>query len=388
MANRPSLIKRKKATTKKTRSEQYMINHKAYGDEPVYKSKELTPLQLTASYNWYNYMCDAKEGKEYLSTYLKNTNRLTTLKQVKSIPDKLLPATLCWQARMMSQGAILPPNSLQFFENTLQESILSGQRMASEGQREPEGKPIKAENKPSQQERLYAQYDHIACQVEEAIDKFLDTWAPGFSMFSFLQANEVSQQIAKNLHDKYNPQLLEIETAYTSDMEGYEGYSKDKLFKLYGFFIMIVEDIEQFQNNKKKVRKTRTAKPVSTEKKLKNFKYKEFDNVLKIQSEYPSKIIGAAELWTFNTKYNHLTVYRMEDASGLDVSRMSIIGFDSATSKTKKIKARKVDEVLRNLQAAGKISLRKFIDEAPGTFQTKLQERVNDSTLLLRVVAK
>jgi hypothetical protein len=148
---------------------------------------------------------------------------------------------------------------------------------------------------------------------------------------------------------------------------------------------MIVEDLEKYSNNSKKVRKPRAKKPITAEKKLKDFKYQKFDNVKKIQSIQPENIFGSSELWVFSTKYNQLTVFRTTDPSGLDVYRTSIRNFDPITSHTKKLKSKDVDNILREVQNAGKVSLRNILKNARGSDQ-KLQERINENTILVRVV--
>ena len=272
MARRPSLIKLKSKKKSKSKQEQFLINSKAYGNEPVYKSKELTQVEITNAYNWYNYMCESKEGKDFLITYLKNTERAKDLKAVRSIPDKFIPSTVCWIARMRSQGAVLPEKTKEYFNSRLKEAISDGQRRAQNEQPEQEDGSGNEPRKLTIQERMAIQYDQLACSVEVEIDNFLDNWDSNFAMFDWMQANEVSQQHAKALFDKYNPELEDIEKGYHKQVDGYEGYKGDHLQKLYGFFVMIVEDIEQYMNNKKKVRKTKVKKVMTTEKLLKDFK--------------------------------------------------------------------------------------------------------------------
>jgi hypothetical protein len=215
-------------------------------------------------------------------------------------------------------------------------------------------------------------------------------------MYDWLQGKEVSAANAKHMHEFYNPQLEEIEEAYCGIVlkqeadeqikEGYSGYSKDQLKKLFGFYVMIVEDLEQYMSNSKKERKPRVKKPMSAEKKLKDFKYMEFDNTKKIQSVQPVRILGASELWAFNTKYNQLTVLRATGSTTLDVHRTAIINFDPSQSETKKLKAKDVEAILKQVSDAGKVALRTIMKNARGSTQ-KLQERMNENTLLLRVVS-
>lgn len=397
MARRPALIKLKQKATKKSKAEQYIINRKYCGDEPTFTSKPVSSSRYSECLSWYNYMCEPREAREYLTTYLKNSARFTEAKKFKSVPDKWVHPTVCWIARMLSRGAKLQETSSEFFESRLKDMLDRDYSKSDKMEAStPEGAaPVKKVEK-SIQDRMATILDGLISEIEEKIDEFVSSWEPNFEMYTWLQGNEVPAVQARRIHDYYNPQLLEIEEAYNGIVkknkiddqlkEGYETYGKDKLTKLYGFFVMIVEDLEQYINNSKKERKPRAKKPMSAEKKLKNFKYLEFDNTNKIQSVQPIRIFGASELWAFNTKYNQLTVFRSTSPNGLDVHRTSIINFDPSTSQTKKLRAKDVDAVLKELQSAGKVALRSIMKNARGSDQ-KLQERMNENTVLVRVVS-
>ena len=132
----------------------------------------------------------------------------------------------------------------------------------------------------------------------------------------------------------------------------------------------------------KKTRAPRKPRPVSVEKKLKSFKYQKEDNTFKIASINPEKVIGAQELWTFNTKYKIVTVFRAIDRGGLQVKGTSIIGYDEKNSASKGC-GRKPEEILSKLQNGGKIILRKLMDELKT--DKPLQYRINENTILVRV---
>jgi hypothetical protein len=332
-------------------------------------------------------MCDTREAREYLVEYLKNSARDSEAKRVKDVPDRWLPTTVCWLARMWSRGAVLPESSREFFENRLQETLSRDYSKSDKMEAEsPEESKPKIER--TVQDRMSVLLDGLICEIEEQIDKFIFDFTPGFKMYDWLQGREIPSVQAKRMHDYFNPQLLEIEEAYEGNkeiMEGYKGYTKEQFKKLFGFFVMIVEDIELYLSNSKKERKPRAKKPMTAEKKLKDFKHLEFDNSRKIQSIQPIRILGASELWTFNTKYNQLTVFRSSDPSGLDVHRTAITRFDESQSSTKKLRAKDVDSILKEVTDGGKVSLRSVMKNARGSDQ-KIQERMNENTLLLRVV--
>jgi hypothetical protein len=353
---------------------------------------------------WYNYMCDAKEAREYLQTYLKNSGRDEELKKLRSVPDKWYNITICWNARIMSRGGNLPQSSREFFEDRLKHMLERDYSKAGkmEGPSDEEAPAVRPKVERTIQEKMKIILNDQICEIEEQIDVFGDnlkneSYVTPFKMYEWLQGKEVSSINAKRMHDFYNPQLEEIEEAYEGIVnkgecdeqltEGYSGYTKKQLTKLFGFYVMLVEDLEQYMSNNKKERKVRTKKPITAEKKLKDFKHMSFDNVRKIQSIQPVRILGASELWTFNTKYNQLTVFRTSDPAGLDVHRTAITNYDSITSKTKKLKAKDVDSVLKQVSEAGKVTLRTLMKDTRGSDQ-KLQERMNENTLLIRAVTK
>lgn len=385
MARRPSLIKTKQKKPKKSQIEQRLVNRKAYGDEPIYTSKLLTTQQLTSCYNWYNYMCDQRDAKEYLLAYLNNSARYEDYKRVEALPDRYVPTTVAWLARMRSQGANLPESSKKYFDEALERAVEYGLRKSNfVDQEETEDEEVTVDAAP----KTTVRSSKLPIdELEERVDSFLDSWTTEFSMIDWLRSNEVSRSVAKKIHDFYNPQLLEIERAYlTEDKEGYESlFESGKLKLLYGFFVMIVEDLELHVQNEVKARKPRAKKPVSIEKKLKDFKYLEFDPGNNIRSIAPEKILGAMELWVYNRNYQQLTVFRSSDPKGLDVYRTSITNFSEQESCSKKIRAKDVADTLRSVVSGGKLVLRRLMSEMPGA-QQKLPVRVNDNVVLLRVM--
>ena len=70
------------------------------------------------------------------------------------------------------------------------------------------------------------------------------------------------------------------------------------------------------------------------------------------------------------------------DGSGLSVKGTTIQGFDETLSIQKTL--RKPPEQLKEFKDAGKVKLRKFIEEIPTT-DTKLNGRINPETILLKV---
>jgi hypothetical protein len=66
----------------------------------------------------------------------------------------------------------------------------------------------------------------------------------------------------------------------------------------------------------------------------------------------------------------------------LSVKGTSITGFDENKSICKTV--RKPEEKLKEFKAAGKVQLRKFLDDINAT-DTKMNGRINEETVLLKV---
>ena len=95
----------------------------------------------------------------------------------------------------------------------------------------------------------------------------------------------------------------------------------------------------------------------------------------------PEMIVGAMQLWTFNTKTKELTKFVADDRSGLGVKGTTIQKFNNY-SAMKKI-GNKTEYFLDRIQSGGKIVLSKVLDEV-NTKSSKPTGRINEHTILLR----
>jgi hypothetical protein len=94
-------------------------------------------------------------------------------------------------------------------------------------------------------------------------------------------------------------------------------------------------------------------------------------------------IIGAQELWAYNTKTRKLYKYIADSLTGpLGVKGTSITNFDTAKSVGKTL--RKPEEKLKEFARATKVQLRKFLEDIKAT-ETLGNGRMNSDTVLLKV---
>jgi len=377
MARRPALIKRKPKATRVSKSQEYLVNKKHLGDEPVF-TKPLTRIEYIHSLNWYNYMATSAEAKDYIVTYLKNLGRVAEAKKVKSIPDNLIPTTIAWCCRLLSRGFVLPVVDIQSY---IDERIKQSYKYVQEIKEET------PKNVVSIQDRIKERASFIVGEIEGLIDDYIYDNVE-FSLYEWLQANSIPATYATSIISKFSPVLDELLEAYDGKCEqlkeGYRHLKKTEIKKLIDFYNTLIEDAERYSSNTKKVRTSRKPRTVSVEKKIKNLKYQKEDQTYKIASISPEKIIGAMELWTFNTKYKTITRLVAIDRGGLQVKGTSISNYCESTSTTRSMGRKDPNEIVKRILEGGKLVLRKIFDD----FKTDkpLAYRINENTILLRVI--
>lgn len=373
MARRQPLIaNRKQKAPRVTRTEQYIVNYKYLGDEPLF-NKVPTTAEYSQALTWYNYMCTNEEAKGYLKDYLKNQARTEELKKLNRVSDTWISTTACWIARLITRGSKLPDTAKEFLENKIKEML--SRAKVDEPVVENEVK------KPTVKERVQDKASDIIGEIESLIDS-----GEQFSLYDWLKFKNIPAIYSAMIVEKYSPWLDELLEAFegqdTQLKEAYQHLSKKKIKERIIFFNTLIEDAERYGSVTKKTRAPRKPRPVSVEKKLKNFKYQKEDKEFKIASVKPENIIGAQELWTFNTKYKTLTVFRALDRGGLQVKGASIIGYDEKNSITKRT-GRKPEEYVKKVLEGGKIVLRKLMDELKN--EASLAHRINENTVLLKI---
>jgi hypothetical protein len=166
-------------------------------------------------------------------------------------------------------------------------------------------------------------------------------------------------------------------------VEAYRHYKTADFKRLHAFIQCILDALDQYRSVKKATKKARVKRAPNKEKVVSKLKYMKEEKTLKLVSINPVDIIGAQELWTYNTKTRKLYKYIADSLHGpLGVKGTSLTGFDDAKSVGKTL--RKPDEKLKEFGRASKVQLRKFLDEIKAT-ETVGNGRINADMILLRI---
>lgn len=350
-----------------SRSQIKSIDDKAYGPEPI------VIKSFSDALNWYNYMATDDQSREWFFAYMKKNYTKNDIAMVRKLPKWKVSKTLGNVARILLNGNALPQNNIDYFKNGVQELIDAGKKIVDEVVEEAP-KPV-----VDIQARVRDKAKIVITNIEEELDNVMD--GKEFSMYSFCQANELNPQILNIVADYYRPQYDEI---MSNDEQVKEAYGKRQKFWI-NFWTEFFNDIDRFINNKKavKVRKPREKKVKSAVDQVKNLKYQKEEPTLKIVSVHPAEIVGCSQLWTYNTKYKKLTRYDASGPNGIQVKGTTLTGYDVEKSLSKSL--RKPDITIQSLLGAGKVSLRKFMDELK-TVASVPNGRINSDTILLRVI--
>jgi len=241
------------------------------------------------------------------------------------------------------------------------------------------------------QERMQDTSLAMTEEIEQAIEnwhKDAESFDPkAFKVLNLLKGKKAKAGHARVIREFYAKDLAELELLSSGKAdeqlrEGYSNRSRKHIRKLIDFLKEINEACTMLMQEAKVTRKPRAKKPTNKAKTVSRLKYKKSDEPLKLVSIDPQDIIGAKELWTYNTKYRKLGKYVAADFNDLGIKGTTITGYDETKSVQKTL--RKPEEQLKAFKTAGKVALRKFLDEI-NSVDAKMNGRINEEIVLLKV---
>jgi hypothetical protein len=287
--------------------------------------------------------------------------------------------------------------------------------LAKEGQAITIARQEKAKSKKnllvmSIQDRIQEQ----AFAVCEDIETWLESWVKdkksfdpnSFDFKSHFLKHEISQAHARKIIRMYEAELAEARLIVSRPtpaqlakiknktekndaeqlVEGYKHITKAQAQAYAQALENLINACTLIVDTSKAARKPRAKKTPSKEKVINKLKYRVNDDQYQLVSVNPLELIGCEELWVFNVRTRKLGKYVAdESARVITVKGSTLIGYDEEKSIQKTL--RKPSETLKEFKEAGKVKLRKFLDEIKTT-DTKLNGRINEDTVLLKAVSK
>ena len=356
---------------------------KFIGDEPLYDGMPSNrKISLMRSFNWYNYNCDNKQAVEFVIAWLDTMPKRKKLASaVKNNPDRM-PSTIGWMCRMLRMGWQANMTEMRHVVKALQKVPVE----------KPQAKVEKVEEvavwKPNIQDRLREMMHDAAGEIEGRIDDFVLSGCKDDNIraFAYLKEINLPQVQASKMPAIFERTIKELEEAIEGKdaqlKEGYSNFTKQQLKALVKAYLLILKDIESYVTTKKVQRKPRAVKARSADKVVSKVKYKTDDNELKITSVNPTTILGASEVWVFNTKTRKIGRYVSEFPGGLGVKGTSIIGYSEVESIQKTL--RKPAEQIKAFMTVTKAQTKKFMGGIKAV-DIKLNGRLSADILILKV---
>ena len=351
--------------------------------------------QFHIAMSWYRLESSGKELKPKVINWMSaNGYTKEQMAEFKKTKDNRCGTTVGAIAACLLKG--MPPVR-EDFNDGRSSAVWLGQSIAkivSEGKDDTDDSE-EVEVKPtgpvvSIQDRVREASYKMTEEIETAIENFQtdpEAFDPkAFKILNVLKAKQAKAAHARIIREFYTRDLQELqEVATTKDeqlKEAYSHLSKVQLRKITAFYQEIVSACEMLAQEAKINRKPKAKKAVPAEKIVAKLKYKKADEPLKLVSINPADILGAKELWTYNTKSRKLGKYIAGEFADLGVKGTSIINFDEHKSVQKTL--RKPIDQLKEFKTAGKVALRKFLDDI-NAVDTKMNGRINEEIMLLKV---
>jgi len=346
-------------------------------------------IRINKGLNFYNYHYTSKHSKQPLIQWMEAQEVVDkeSIKKIRGAKDWRIGTTVGSVARMLNNGCPRMDNLLSAIRKKIKELP---DVVIEEKEEVKQLAPV-----ISIQERMKLNLnDFLGQNVENEIDNFFDNGLKSdFKMTTALQLKEITGKAAALIPAMYAQDVADFNTLlnpvekddeYEQLVEAYP-YKKAEIKRILEFYNMIIEDALHHSNIQKANRKVRAKKAPSKEKQVAKLKYKINDDKYKLVSIDPQNIIGSQELWVFNTKTRKIGKYIATNgfsAGELGIKGTSITGFDTNTSMQKTL--RKPEESLKEFASAGKVVLRKFLNNLTTT-GIKLNGRVNSDVILLKV---
>lgn len=239
------------------------------------------------------------------------------------------------------------------------------------------------------QDRLKEQAAAVSATFDGWVDEYIAnprTFKPdSYDPYKEMQSAELKAQHVRHIVNFYENDVNELKNVIKKSddylSEAYGTYTTAQIKKLLKLYEKINDAANLIIESAKSQRAPR-KRVVSSEKKVAKLKFLQTFPKFGLTSQNPVDIIGAQELWVYNTKTRKLGKYVALDSVGLDVKGTSIIGFMSKDSVEKTL--RKPDVQLKEFKSAGKVALRKFLSDI-NAVDIPLKGRINENIILLKV---
>jgi hypothetical protein len=373
------------------------------GGEPIVKKGD-SLSSISNAFTWYAaYYARERfdQSRKFAIDHLKKINFspeiIQKLENLSKKELKYFPVTIGWILRQKDIDSYVPEDLYkkafikieQFFELNLSSAFLGDaiDDEAPEKEKESTETPVIGATPKSSKPA-----NSLLADVEEILDRFYKNnySLKEFDPTTFLRSKNIKDKAAMMVADHLGPITKEIWLALKEKdpdiVEGYRDLDKTTLTRYYAFLSNFLQSSLQFAETMKIVsaRKPRKKKVKTAQQLVTKVKYQASNDKYKLQGESPASIVGANQVWVFNTKTRFLGVYHTKGPeTSLSIKGSTVINYDPKLSIQKKV--RKPDIILKEVISGGKVALRKVLGEINAK-EKMLSGRINKDTLIVRTL--
>ena len=333
----------------------------------------------------YSYFYGQKDYVSWTVDWVKS-NRPSDLKSYKAGEDWRTSSTLGSLVRIHSMGAPIPESYVDFINKQI-DTVVSFGKINIESAVEEVVSDAPAVKKKNPSELLREKTLGVLGEIEGFIDEHLDgSLDKNFSLYTHLKGIDAAAQTARDIAKAYREmeaELTELIVEKTEDLvEGYSHLTLSQQKKLLKLVSTFVSDSEKYVLSKKATRKPRAKKATPATKQAEKVIYQKESTDYKITSTSPAHIVGATEVYLFNTKTRVLKYLVTDKREGFIISGTSIKNYDKELSFKKKL--RKPEETIDSINKVTRIRALKAF-KALKTAETPTDARINADTIILKV---
>jgi hypothetical protein len=388
-------VKAPKKAPKKTRDPLF-TDEKYTGSEPVWDTERALKMSqeefdhfLRKSFFYYNYFYAQKDLKKHMVKWMQeNKYSKADVSAFIRSSDRAIPMTAYGLLMSHRQGMPFREKELTYFKQQIDNAITAADSEPEDSATGTKPAEVTAPIKvPTIQDRLNEKTSEHLAHFEGLYDEVVTGGTVDPKAYDYFVANNVPQGQLGKFQDYADTQRMYLTAAIDKldeqFVEAYKHYRAADFKRHFAFLDAIQTAVDQYRQVKKATKKARVKRAPNKEKVASKLKYMKEEKTLKLVSVNPVDIIGAQELWCYNTKTRKLYKYIADSLTGpLGIKGTSITNFDTAKSVGKTL--RKPDEKLKEFAKASKVQLRKFLDEIKAT-ETVGNGRINLDMILLKV---
>lgn len=329
-------------------------------NEPRFNPMDYS-ASMTKCLNFYNSEIDSKDKQDWTIRYWKEQGRkISDLRKVSAGYFNQTGALV----RLIQRGVALEEQHMHYLDKKYDELLSFAKVEEVEDAKEsgPKRKTV--------QEILKDQATDAIAEIDGFLDEILTSGKTEEDIGKWIKSRRFTGPVVKHMQAYFSHAI--------SDVKNPDGYCTGRKYSALRNAYAAIEDALGVLKAAK-VQKPRVKKQKPAAELVKTFKYQqEFDTM---KSEHPTKIVGAKEIYLFDSAKRKLTQLVAIDGYQLSVKGTTVINIDPEKSFSKVVRK---PEILKSMKTAGVRAIRNTFRDIRAVSRPAIG-RTNENTFILAI---